>query len=778
MKFLLTHTNPKVFTLELQQTRVPVVPYYPDLSMMIRSRSGLSLVDDYGSVNTILTPEWLGNGVGYFAGDKTRASERLFDGGTYTIYCKYRLVSDASESGAEKGLFEFGQSTINSTSRGVQFNIFNGILHFSAGDGTNKSYLNITYPTLFNATFRGQGYFELFLRIDGIAKTISCDFYKSSDDSILGTSIVDLDISSWTFNNDDNEIYFRPCYSDHIASLNFKKFSAIKSLAQCRDDSYLTDLQIHQPLIYDGTDVSGNAQHFNAMAAMTFERSYGSASSWLLDHGCSVYTHIDKSAEPIIICNSYAGSKILRTLQIASATVYGEVATPAANLLNHNLTDSKIRFTDAFFDRSNATIWKSIARADKRAVIALSGTSGTASVTVNGITATVTWRTNLFYTAYDFVYANAYAFNEIGITLMHNSNSLIFETKYDTTITEASIINLSLTLNGTATKLKDYDSSNTKDFYIRELNQRSLINMLNVGYKGKLFVEMDDNSIEEESRTSLQSIFLYTIDKSGINQKKIFNFTGDIIAAVLDEYGAVTYDSDGYLKIGEKKSSKPMMTLRYDDSLADCFTGWKPLMDALGLVGVNAILPLDVGTSGTYLSWVQVQRLLAAGWEICNHGVNENWTLMTKAQIEAKLILTQDLIESYGITCKTLIPHGVNRNAVDLRDLARQYYRSYNGHIIAATEGTNPAAMNFYDWQIILGDIAYSYGYDMTTPEGVAAAKAQIDIAIAQDRYLVFTMHAYTAPKAAGWSEVVAYAIAQGIDFVTIDEALNNFKYL
>jgi hypothetical protein len=69
--------------------------------------------------------------------------------------------------------------------------------------------------------------------------------------------------------------------------------------------------------------------------------------------------------------------------------------------------------------------------------------------------------------------------------------------------------------------------------------------------------------------------------------------------------------------------------------------------------------------------------------------------------------------------------------------------------------------------------------YDLTTPEGIALVKEQMDIALANNRIICPFFHAYSIYEATGLAEIMTYWRANGgEDPVGIDMALDNCKYL
>lgn len=86
------------------------------------------------------------------------------------------------------------------------------------------------------------------------------------------------------------------------------------------------------------------------------------------------------------------------------------------------------------------------------ATITLTGTSGTASVTVNGVTKVATFATDLTTTASNFVTAFAADYLAIGITLTSSTVNLIFTVASGTIVVDPAIANASGNLSGTILK--------------------------------------------------------------------------------------------------------------------------------------------------------------------------------------------------------------------------------------------------------------------------------------------------------------------------------------
>lgn len=319
-----------------------------DLSFWGKGRTGMVIPDTIGNDDiNILTPTFKGV-ANYLEGDKTRAAEKILDGNSYTIYFQSNQLDDYA--GGEYPL-RCG-NTMATTQRGMCLYVLSGALVAVIQDESTRY-----YPTLVSniATgLRNKGWVEFFIRIDFAAKLFKVNAYDS-DGNAVG-SVVSQDISTLVFNNNNNyaNFYFG---NAKTATCNFKKYLGLKTIEQCRLDSYVTDLQMWYPEILSGTDVTGNGNHLT-IANLGYNhlmKHYSNKLSYLLDYGYSVYSR--KNYADIDVPNTPAGTAIARTL-----TGWALTKVVAGNLTGHNGYDSYLEFTgesSANLDQSDANIFNS-----------------------------------------------------------------------------------------------------------------------------------------------------------------------------------------------------------------------------------------------------------------------------------------------------------------------------------------------------------------------------------------------------------------------------------
>lgn len=762
--------------------RTPLTGETPSLFVKKDSRSGLSLVDSVDVANnpTILPAVYINNG-GYYDGNKTRTQEHILDGGSYTIFCEIsQEVAIPSTSTFE--ILSVGSNT-TAKSRGIYLTVSSNNIRMQIGDNVVN---NITKTTgvidTVNTNFLGLGRLYLLMKIDFTAKTYTTAFYDSSL-NIVGAE-GSIDISTFTFDATDNAwpLQFKSVY---FAISNFKKFNALKTLDQCIQEDYVTDLQLHYPVIQGFVDVIGGLNLTGGTTTQTINIAYSNHDTkWMLDYGYDIYTApkltaLMASMVDQVIPHYRNGLSV--AIVLANYTL---VKSVPGNLTNHNNADSCIRFVQDFFDRSNATIWSDNARGNNKSIIILTGTNGTATITVNGLAKVATWNTSLVITASDFATANYSAYKTIGIKLSSYGVQIRFNTDEGTYISSASIANATLTLNGTSSMSGHYNANDKKAFSILELKQNILYSYLNDGYRGMFYIHCDGNSVDDgmynclrtATRGVLQELFLYTNDKVTDDYKKALTYTNDIISAILTS-GNIVYNAYGYVPLGIRKTSSPIMTIRLDDGIDDLYTSWKPFFDAQGIKASAVVLTSLIGTSG-FCTYPQLLEMQSEGYEIGDHGYDTaDLGDGTPAQADTAMITSKADLVAHGINVLNFTPQAYGQDTMFVRLAASKYFNScHAGFSMSYPEGNNSPVIDIWDMKAMRGDISGTFL--LTTPEGITAIKAQLTLGSANVLWAILYVHGWAQDKEDGMLEVINFAKGLGYTFVTIQQGLDNRKYL
>lgn len=200
----------------------------------------------------------------------------------------------------------------------------------------------------------------------------------------------------------------------------------------------------------------------------------------------------------------------------------------------------------------------------------------------------------------------------------------------------------------------------------------------------------------------------------------------------------------------DNPAATPLVSFTFDDSMASAITQAAPTLQKYGLTGTSYVITNCVGmttapntcranTDVPYMTWDQITQLQNTyGWEIGSHTVDHQClvsvgndcqaTKLTAAQVEAELANSRSALVSHGFNPTAFAPP---YGDYDMSALARiaKYYSSMRGF---ADTGNNPWPLGDY----LLRDVPVQ---EVTTP--VSNLKAQVDAAIANKTWVIFTFH-------------------------------------
>lgn len=328
------------------------------LNFRTKSRNDLSLIDDFGNNASILTPTFKSTTSSeYLIGDKTRISERLWDGNSWTIYMKFMPVSGTGNLGS---LIEQGNAGGNT--RGLGCYCSNDVIYIYYGDGNSH-----TGWGQFVSVYRTSNYLskwvELFLTFDFSTKQLTAELYDADSLALIDT-IGGRDLSAFTFGVTDNAVSLK-FSNHHVTICDYRKFSNVKTISQARNLTYNTDIIADYADMISGSDISGNGNHLTRVLMTKANKYYTSSQRHLLDNGYSKYIKLD--SEDLYVPYTRDGVIIENNLL---ATTVGEdsgyvfLKEFAGNEQNHNLADSIINIPGDNWDRSDTSIWSDLARAE------------------------------------------------------------------------------------------------------------------------------------------------------------------------------------------------------------------------------------------------------------------------------------------------------------------------------------------------------------------------------------------------------------------------------
>ena len=193
-----------------------------------------------------------------------------------------------------------------------------------------------------------------------------------------------------------------------------------------------------------------------------------------------------------------------------------------------------------------------------------------------------------------------------------------------------------------------------------------------------------------------------------------------------------------------------LVSFTFDDGLTSSITQAAPTLQKYGLTGTDYVPTNCVGmttvpntcranTGSPYLTWDQVVQLQNTyGWEIGSHTLDHVCLVSKGGDCQTKKLTAAELTAQLADSKSALAAHGIDATAFappygdyDVSAVAQvaKYYTSMRGF---ADIGNNAWPLGDYLLRVVPVQ-------EVTTP--VAALKAQVDAAIADQTWLVFSFH-------------------------------------
>jgi peptidoglycan/xylan/chitin deacetylase (PgdA/CDA1 family) len=213
----------------------------------------------------------------------------------------------------------------------------------------------------------------------------------------------------------------------------------------------------------------------------------------------------------------------------------------------------------------------------------------------------------------------------------------------------------------------------------------------------------------------------------------------------------------------------PLVTFISDDGYSQDVTYLKPLSDKYNIPFTTAIITNELGT-GSFMTLDQLNMLYATGrWEFVSHTMTHpHLTTLSSAQLDQQLKGSQDWLKSQnlGTGYQYLVyPYGEFDNNV--MDATMKYYKLgiTTEQYLNSTQ-MNPAKIN----RITLGAFA------LPGMDNAAYYESQVDEAIANGQWLVFTMHTgSTGHNNADLEAVIQYIQSKNVPIVTVSKAMEYY---
>jgi peptidoglycan/xylan/chitin deacetylase (PgdA/CDA1 family) len=215
----------------------------------------------------------------------------------------------------------------------------------------------------------------------------------------------------------------------------------------------------------------------------------------------------------------------------------------------------------------------------------------------------------------------------------------------------------------------------------------------------------------------------------------------------------------------QQSKRKPVITFVNDDGWEDDYTKLKGFSETYGIPFTSALIANGSTIKQDHALFLQNEL----GWEIASHTTNHVVlsNLATEEEIENELKGSKEILMSRGFYVKNLVyPQGGNDERV--RRIAKKYYNCAATTNAGVNTGVLPS---FYLKRYPLGSF-YSQG---TYEE----YKAQVDLAVANNGWLIFMLHPNNAQHDATQQlhieQIIQYIQGLNVDIMTLDDGYNIF---
>lgn len=214
-----------------------------------------------------------------------------------------------------------------------------------------------------------------------------------------------------------------------------------------------------------------------------------------------------------------------------------------------------------------------------------------------------------------------------------------------------------------------------------------------------------------------------------------------------------------------------MITLRFDDSYADTFTGARKILDKYNYPAVSSTITSNMGGAGS-LSVQELQVLDANGWDICSHGHDSTLDISasTETELQNEFLRSRRKLQEWGITRGSrffIIPGGALYEKTELQiDALKKNYL-----MIAHSGGQ--------ELNIIAGD-AYNTKGQGIDGKSAATIKGYIDALIEHGGWQILYAHRVGDAGSlriteAILEEVIDYIHEKNILVVTFSDVFDSF---
>lgn len=223
------------------------------------------------------------------------------------------------------------------------------------------------------------------------------------------------------------------------------------------------------------------------------------------------------------------------------------------------------------------------------------------------------------------------------------------------------------------------------------------------------------------------------------------------------------------------RNRSPLFVVISDDGRLSDYTDLYQIMTSRGVYGTTALNGSTIGNVNR-MTAENIQEMASGGWDFqCHTYSHGTLTSMTEEQIRTDMGQNNAAFVALGLSepLHLAVPYGL------ITDTQRDVIDDYREGICR----TNEMGLDRYE-SIDYRNI-FRWGADMQTAQHLQNTKDAIDRTIADKGIMVITMHSLVEVIGADqftclkdyFIEIIDYAIAQGIEIVTLKEMVEQAKF-
>jgi len=220
-------------------------------------------------------------------------------------------------------------------------------------------------------------------------------------------------------------------------------------------------------------------------------------------------------------------------------------------------------------------------------------------------------------------------------------------------------------------------------------------------------------------------------------------------------------------KVVQHTKQRPIVSFACDDGWNADYYKLKPFSETYGIPFCSSIISGATGNVLTDRMGLELQNVY--GWEIMSHGDTHLGPLTnfaTENEIEAELKNSKDKLVARGFDIQT-ISYPYEDSDERVRRLAKKYYN----HGLTAGSAINvPPVASFFLKRYAMGSF---------TSNTAVEYKAKVDLAIAQNGWLIFFLHPanaqHTEIQQGYIEETIQYIISNNVEVMTIKDGYKIF---